>query len=107
MTEGAHLLFNHRDAFVALQFPCGSEPARESAVAMNINGESAAAIAGKPAPTGTSVVFNDRIHYKFCGSWLASDVAIQATLASTDKAPSRAGSLQQGKAKPAYNNEIG
>nr|WP_315438583.1 hypothetical protein [uncultured Pseudomonas sp.] len=64
---------------------------------MNINGESAAAIAGRPAPTGTSVVFNDRIHYKFCGSWLASDVADLGTLASTDQSPSRAGSLPQGK----------
>jgi hypothetical protein len=64
MTEGAHSLFNHRDSFVAMQSPCGSEPARESGVSININGESAAAIAGKPAPTGISVVFNYRIHHK-------------------------------------------
>ncbi|MGP6460025.1 hypothetical protein [Pseudomonas parakoreensis] len=62
-------------ACLAMQLPCGSELARESGVSININAESAAAIAGKPAPTGISVVFNDRIHYKFCGSWLASDEA--------------------------------
>ncbi|UVK86320.1 hypothetical protein LOY52_15680 [Pseudomonas sp. B21-051] len=42
---------------------------------MNIKGESSAAIAGKPAPTGISVVFNDRIHHKILWEWLASDEA--------------------------------
>ncbi|WP_128615088.1 hypothetical protein [Pseudomonas sp. HMWF006] len=42
-----------------------------------------------------------------CGSWLAGDEAGPGTLASTDKAPLRAGSLPQGKKRSAYNNEIG
>ncbi|WP_185022175.1 hypothetical protein [Pseudomonas fluorescens] len=44
-------------------------------MSININAESAAAIAGKPAPTGISVVFNDRIHHKILWEWLASDEA--------------------------------
>jgi hypothetical protein len=76
-------------------------------VAIDIKGESVAAIAGKPAPTGISVVFVYRIQHKILWERLARDEADPATLASTDNAPSRAGSLPRGKERSAYNNEIG
>jgi hypothetical protein len=44
-------------------------------VAIDIKGESAAALAGKPAPTGISVVFNDRIQHKILWGRLARDEA--------------------------------
>jgi hypothetical protein len=63
MTEGL-ASFQSPQFCICNAIPCGSEPARESGVSININAESAAAIAGKPAPTGISVVFNYRIHHK-------------------------------------------
>jgi hypothetical protein len=50
MTEG-QLIFLQHISLLAMRFPCGSEPVCESGVSININVESAAAIAGKPAPT--------------------------------------------------------
>jgi hypothetical protein len=44
-------------------------------VAIDIKGESVAAIAGKPAPTDISVVFVYRIQHKILWERLASDEA--------------------------------
>ncbi|MNY22335.1 hypothetical protein D3C86_1559380 [compost metagenome] len=60
------------------QSNCRSEPARDDGVSGDIDVESTALIAGKPAPTIIRLLANPGYTHQPCGSWLASDGGLTA-----------------------------